>query len=163
MQFEHEGLARRLTAKFNKKIHTYQDWEDTLQETRIMILEAEKEYNSDKSKFTTFCFTTVYRDLLNYFESSTIRNYKKYIGLTKEDYLDYRSCDPNQDKFVCVKQIYNGLNNKQKKLITMHLLGYENKEIGKKEGCSGENIRQKLNVIKKNIKKENTLDLCEVR
>lgn len=159
MIYEHDGLAITLANKFKGRCHSEQDYEDLLQVTRMIILDLEKSHDPEKSKFTTYCYTGVYRKLLNHFETAALRDYLKIDFIEYEDREeDYRNC--KADNLILLRQLVRGLSKRDQKIYSMKMAGYYNKEIGKKLKISAERVRQLFNDIKDRVTKIGTSELC---
>lgn len=152
MVFEHEGIAVNAAKRFFGRCKSEQDYEDLLQITRMIIIDLQKSYDPDKAAFTTYCHHYLYRRLLNYFQTASIRDYLDLETVELDDPCVYLGHDQIQEKRVLLKQLLahcNKYDKRRQKVLSMHLLGYQNKDIAKKYKVSAERVRQLLNEMKR--------------
>lgn len=144
MEFIHEGLAVQLLKRFSGQVKNKEDREDLLQDIRIMICAAEKTYDSKKSKFTTYCNVTVYRDLLNIFDKKKRKfirglNYATTVKITSSNSLFYSG----------IMHDINKLSKDHKRLLKLKLIHGQYKEIARVEKVSPQAIRDRFMVLRR--------------
>lgn len=138
----------------NKHYPTFIYDEDLIQTGMVGLCKAAETWNEDKSEFSTFAGKCILNEICTEFS----RRCKHHETLS----LDYKVKQADGEEadigeiiagsedvdFVDYERFYRELKPWEKKVVEYRQLGLTNKEIGKKLGCSANNVSQKVRELR---------------
>ena len=138
----------------NKYYPTFIKDEDLIQTGMIGLCRAAETWDESKSEFSTFASKCVLNEICNEFgrrcrhKETLSLDYK--VKLDNGDEADFGEIIAGSEDvdFVDYERFYRELKPWEKQIVEYKQLGLTNKEIGKKVGCSANNVSRKIRELR---------------
>lgn len=123
-----------LAVKIAKTFAKHRELDDLIQVANLAVVQAQKTYDPEKSKFTTYVYRKIIWALLSYVKKNDTPQHCE---------LEYYACDCNvRDDLIDLEDAVNKLTGKHYTVIRLRLDGLLLREIGEMLNLTKERIRQ---------------------